>query len=44
MAYLKDGKIIELGTHDELMELKSEYKTLFDIQAKYYEENEQKAR
>lgn len=36
VAYLKDGKISELGTHDELMDLKGDYKELFDIQAKYY--------
>ncbi len=36
VAYLKDGKIIELGSHDELMNLKGEYKSLFDVQAKYY--------
>lgn len=36
VAYLKDGKISELGTHDELMNLKGDYKDLFDIQAKYY--------
>ncbi|MDR7856809.1 ABC transporter ATP-binding protein [Tissierella sp.] len=41
VAYLKDGKIIELGTHDELLELEGEYKALFDIQAKYYKESEQ---
>lgn len=36
VAYLKDGKISELGTHDELMNLKGDYKDLFDIQVKYY--------
>ncbi len=41
VAYLKDGKIIELGTHDELLELEGEYKALFDIQAKYYKESKQ---
>ena len=38
---VKDGKIIELGTHDELLDLEGEYKALFDIQAKYYKESEQ---
>ena len=41
VAYLKDGKIVELGTHDELMDLKGENKNLFDIQAKYYRESNQ---
>jgi len=39
VAYLKEGKIIELGTHDELIGLNGEYKALFDTQAKYYREN-----
>lgn len=39
IAYLKDGKITELGTHDELMNLNGDYKELFDIQAKYYKES-----
>lgn len=41
VAYLKDGKITELGTHDELLDLEGEYKALFNIQAKYYKESEQ---
>lgn len=41
VAYLKDGKIVELGTHDELMDLEGEYKSLFDIQAKYYRESKE---
>ncbi|NLY46592.1 MAG: ABC transporter ATP-binding protein [Tissierella sp.] len=41
VAYLKDGRIVELGTHDELMDLNGEYKELFHIQAKYYRESDQ---
>ena len=41
VAYLKDGKIVELGTHDELMDLDGEYKALFYVQAKYYRESDQ---
>lgn len=41
IAYLKDGKIAELGTHDELMNLEADYKALFDIQAKYYRKTNQ---
>lgn len=41
VAFLKEGKIAELGTHDELMDLEGEYKSLFDIQAKYYKESEE---
>lgn len=41
VAFLRDGKIVELGTHDELMDLEGEYKSLFDIQAKYYRESKE---
>lgn len=41
VAFLKNGKIFELGTHDELMDLKGEYRALFDIQAKYYREDKE---
>jgi len=40
VAFLKEGRILEFGTHDELMDLGGAYKTLFDIQAKYYREGE----
>lgn len=42
IAYLKDGKIVELGNHDELIDLKGDYKALFDIQAKYYRESNER--
>ncbi|MEC3196090.1 ABC transporter ATP-binding protein [Bacillus cereus] len=35
---LKDGKLIEQGTHDELMLLNGEYKELFHMQSKWYKE------
>ncbi|WP_368936303.1 ABC transporter ATP-binding protein [Bacillus sp. SH8-8] len=35
---LKDGKLIEQGTHDELMLLNGEYKELFHMQSKCYKE------
>lgn len=35
---IKDKKIYEKGTHDELMKLDGEYKYLFDVQSKYYKE------
>lgn len=38
---LKDGKIIEKGTHEELLSLNGEYRNLFDIQAQYYREEEE---
>lgn len=39
VIYLKNGKIIEEGSHDELMDFNGEYKELFEIQAKNYKEN-----
>ena len=38
IIYLKNGKIEESGTHEELMVANGEYKELFDIQAKNYKE------
>lgn len=35
---LEEGKIVELGNHDELMAKKNEYYKLFEIQSKYYKE------
>jgi len=34
--FLKDGKIAESGTHEELMARSGEYARLFEIQAKHY--------
>lgn len=42
IAYLKGGKITELGTHDELMDMNGDYKELFEIQSKYYKEYSQR--
>ena len=38
ILYLKDGHIIEEGTHEELMKLNGEYKKVFEVQAHYYKE------
>lgn len=37
--FLEQGKIIENGSHDELIKLNKKYKETFNIQAKYYKEN-----
>lgn len=37
IVVLKDGCIVEEGTHDTLMANNSTYRELFDLQAKYYE-------
>lgn len=39
IIFLKDNKIAELGSHDELVALGKGYKELFDIQSKYYKED-----
>lgn len=38
--FLKEGQIIEQGTHQELMALQKEYYQLFLLQAKYYQKEE----
>ena len=35
---LEHGKVIELGTHDELMALGGRYRTMFDLQAQRFGE------
>ena len=38
--FLLDGAVFsEIGTHDELMKLNGKYRELFDIQSKYYKED-----
>ena len=32
----EEGRVIELGTHDELMALGGRYRTMFDLQAKRF--------
>jgi ABC-type transport system involved in cytochrome bd biosynthesis fused ATPase/permease subunit len=33
---LEHGRVIELGTHDELMALGGRYRTMFDLQAQRF--------
>lgn len=37
---LEDGKILESGTHDDLMKQNGRYAYMFGVQAKYYKEGE----
>ena len=39
---LTDGKVAEEGTHAELLELGKEYAKLFELQSRYYREEEEK--
>ena len=36
IAMFDDGKLVEYGTHEELMGLHGRYEEMFHIQAKYY--------
>jgi ABC-type multidrug transport system fused ATPase/permease subunit len=37
ICVLEHGRVIELGTHDELMALSGRYRTMFDLQAQRFE-------
>ena len=39
IAMFEGGSVIELGTHDELMEKGGAYAHMFEVQAQYYQEN-----
>jgi ABC-type multidrug transport system fused ATPase/permease subunit len=36
ICVLERGKVVELGTHDELMALGGRYRTMFDLQAQRF--------
>jgi ABC-type multidrug transport system fused ATPase/permease subunit len=36
ICVLEQGRVIELGTHDELMALNGRYRTMFDLQAQRF--------
>ena len=37
ICVLEGGKVVELGSHDELMALGGRYRTMFDLQAQRFE-------
>ncbi|UUX34248.1 ABC transporter ATP-binding protein [Fundicoccus culcitae] len=39
IIYLRDGAIVEVGSHDQLIALKGQYYTLYEAQAHYYRDN-----
>ena len=39
ILFIKDGKIAESGTHEELMALKGSYYKMYQVQSYYYKEN-----
>lgn len=41
IAYIENGELIEYGSHSELINLDGEYAKLFNIQARYYKEEEE---
>lgn len=40
IAFIENGELKELGTHDELMNLGKLYRNMFGIQSRYYKEEE----
>ena len=38
VAMFRDGEMVEYGTHDELMSMNGEYAHMFELQARYYQE------
>ncbi len=41
VAMFAHGELVEYGTHDSLMAKGGEYATMFEVQAQYYEENDE---
>ncbi len=40
ILFMANGEIVEIGTHDELMEQKGKYAEMFEVQSRYYTEQE----
>jgi ABC-type multidrug transport system fused ATPase/permease subunit len=44
ICVLERGRVVELGTHDELIRLGGRYRTMFDLQAQRFGEPEEEGR
>ncbi len=44
ICVLERGKVVELGTHDELMALNGRYRTMFDLQARHFSREDEEGR
>ncbi len=41
VAMFEDGELVEIGSHDELMDKNGKYANMFNVQAQYYRENQE---
>ena len=41
VVMFENGSMVELGSHDELMEKNGKYADMFNVQAQYYRDNEE---
>jgi ABC-type multidrug transport system fused ATPase/permease subunit len=44
ICVLEKGRVVELGSHDELMKLKGRYRTMFDLQAQRFASEDEEGR
>ena len=44
ICVLERGKVVELGTHDELMARNGRYRTMFDLQAKHFDREDEEGK
>ncbi|WP_164511618.1 ATP-binding cassette domain-containing protein [Levilactobacillus cerevisiae] len=38
--FIKDGRLVDTGTHSELMQMNEEYANLYNVQSQYYQEED----